>query len=130
MYSTLKLNLQATPEEDLRAAFDLLEGEGFYDRSSSDESMVGIRRAREALLERQKDYIDFWMQEGAYKDDTPEEQEEDKDHFNWRDSIGISIYGSGGWNRYMVQVDGTIGFSRMHGPGKAEDAGALGFEVC
>ena len=42
----------------------------------------------------------------------------------------LTIYGMGGWNRYYVNTDGTIRFSRFHmGKNIIDDVKALGFII-
>jgi len=51
-------------------------------------------------------------------------------HLNDTPKTTVTIYGMGGWNRYYVNVDGTIRFSRFHmGKNIIDDVEALGFIV-
>ena len=45
------------------------------------------------------------------------------------DTVGGTIYGAGGWHRYMVQADGKVLYSGMHGREDAPKAEELGFEI-
>ena len=45
-----------------------------------------------------------------------------------RETLSDTIYGAGGWNRYIVRYDGEIIFSRYHSTaGRIEDAKNAGF---
>ena len=51
-------------------------------------------------------------------------------HLSYTPKTTLTIYGMGGWNRYYVNVDGTIRFSRFHmGKNIIDDVEALGFIV-
>lgn len=44
------------------------------------------------------------------------------------ETLSDTIYGAGGWNRYIVRYDGEIIFSRYHStPARIEDAKNAGF---
>ena len=51
-------------------------------------------------------------------------------HLSCTPETTLTIYGMGGWNRYYVNVNGTIRFSRFHmGKNIIDDVEALGFIV-
>ena len=102
------MNLFSTSEDDLKAAFDLLEGNGFFKRSAaaSDEYSVGGIRA--------------WLKGKTYA-------EEDRGY------VAATIYGAGGVHRYHVRNTGEIVFSKSHssnwGRNYVKEAADLGFEI-
>jgi hypothetical protein len=116
------LNLLTTPEEDLEAAFDLMEGKGFFRMSASDDHEHTVKKARERLTKYLKE---------LEEDDDPEWtlEEREKDKMYW----SHCIYGCGGWHRYFVRGDGTIDFSAFHAnfpkDKKAQDASDVGFRI-
>jgi len=81
-----------------KAAFDSVEGEGFFDRSleyGGQDSIKGVMA---------------YLAEGG-------------EHYS-----NLCIYGAGGFNRYFVREDGTIVFSERHAhSGHTAKAVAAGF---
>jgi hypothetical protein len=45
------------------------------------------------------------------------------------DSAVYSVYGNGGWSRWMIMRDGEVRFSKFHDPDKAKKAEAVGFRI-
>ena len=74
----MSINLLTTPEADLQAAFDLLEGDGFYAASAADAYYEHLGGVRKALAHPER--IDGFL----------------------------VLYGRGGWHRYFVRTDGTV----------------------
>jgi hypothetical protein len=110
--TTDTLNIFYSPQEELRAAFDLMEGEGFFDESMGTTHWSGC-----TLL----DFL-LWHaeQEGRFclqgdRRDLP--------------CHGPVVYGSGGLHRYFIGADGTIWYSWRHGAYKDKDAEAVGFRI-
>lgn len=99
----LGMNLLHDTLADLRAAFDLCEGEGFFDRSLSDDR--GTDQSIGAVIKTIKSK---WQQPEC--------------------SIGLVIYGSGGFHRYFVGKDGEVIADPYYGL-SPEKARAVGFKV-
>lgn len=97
------MNLLKDSISDLRAAFDLAEGEGFFNRSLADDR--GTDQSIGAVIKTIKSN---WQQPEC--------------------SIGLCIYGSGGFHRYFVGKDGEVIADPYYGL-SAETATALGFKV-
>jgi hypothetical protein len=95
----------------LSRAFDDMEGIGFFDESLDRENGSSLGDAYEMVATHEP-----W-----------DDEEDPKD-------ILMSVYGAGGFNRYLITADGSILFSKIHAtlpsPDVAIDrAMALGFEV-
>lgn len=109
------MNLFLNSFEELAAAFDALEGDGWWVRSfNRSEWSPGL-----GLL---------YSVEGAYgkleKLMSPDAYQPEPDYVIWE------IYGSGGWHRYMVFPSGDVQFSASHArPEKTQLAGELGFTI-
>ena len=110
-------NFDRDSESVLKAAFDAVEGQGFYDHnkySKGDQtidSVIGqllkLREAKEASSELYEDYDDNYVID--------------------------TIYGNGGVHRYPVRLNGNIAFSAMHANYPSEEhiekARQQGFEI-
>jgi hypothetical protein len=118
--ATVFLNLLCTEMSELEAAFDLMEGDGFFKSSATDG---GSRHSIKAALGRLQNHF----REIEESDLTPEEVEDENRYWCH------VIYGNGGWHRYMVRGDGTIEFSAHHAhwpkENKIRDAESLGFRI-
>ncbi len=106
-----QLNLLTSDPEDLQAAFDLMEGEGFYKQS------MNPPRWADVFADNLKNAIDWLTGKGCW---------------DYRESdempIGFAcIYGRGGGHRYFVRPDGRLDYSLHHGRSKGADAESLGF---
>jgi hypothetical protein len=97
------MNLLKDSIAELRAAFDLAEGNGYFDRSMADE-----RGHDQSLGSVMKTLKSDWKQ--------PEY------------SLGLCIYGAGGWHRYFVGKDGEVIADPYYGL-DAKKAAYLGFKV-
>ena len=124
------LNLLSSSEEDLKTAFDLMEGNGFYNYSNN-KPEYSIQSVKKELIKLIKEKNDFFERTGEWMNATEETIKMFEDDFKDETlTIGVSIYGSGGINRYFVKKNGDILFSRMHGDKKTtQNAQDLGFEI-
>ncbi len=77
---------------------------------------------------------DHWLErvlEGKNEtfNDAIEALKEGPGMFDEPDDTVTSIYGDGGWNRYIVFFNGNVEYSKRHGPAQADDARVLGFKM-
>jgi hypothetical protein len=102
----MTINLLTTPEKDVEAAFDLIEGNGFYARSKADT--FGVDESIGAVLNS----IKFRREEFHIQP-------------NGRAMRYLRINGFGGWRRYFVDEKGTVFADPWYGidPKKAIDVG-------
>jgi hypothetical protein len=146
-----KLNIFTAPEDTLRHAFDSMEFRGFYDDSKKGGSSVDLATWKDAHsrirehhqmaldeLERvkkggQSDTPDLYEDTGMSREAIIAELEKDLERFGPDRSIGMSIYGKGGINRYTISYGGDIYFSADHAnypkDRTVEKARSLGFGV-
>jgi hypothetical protein len=67
-----------------------------------------------------------------WRDKNDEYRKNPADHWLVRpeDDVVDSVYGAGGWNRWMVRLDGSVELSRMHATEHdRERAKTLGFRI-
>lgn len=122
-----------TNYDDTLLAMAEIEGEGWLDRQlratedmqlTAPNMLKHIRRKHEDVAEYKKDL----------ETETDPEEIKAIEHYldifgDLEDPVGDSIYGSGGWNRYIVRGTGEVLFSRQHGGEDTEKAKALGFNI-
>ncbi len=105
------INVLEDPD-NAKAAFDLMEGEGWWDgsihadRYGKDHPMYANSLAA-------------WI---AYRSWNYHEEQPKYSH-----GFGPEIYGSCGYHRYYIKKDGTAVYSVHHGQDDADDAKSLGF---
>ena len=144
-------NILTSDEGDLRIAFDLIEGEGFFDRSNNptsernlhltikgwhdyykkikDERVRALAEIERVEAGGQSDSPKFLEEKGKRRDEILAYLREDYDEFG-TDSIPYTIYGRGGFNRYYVGYDGVIWFASSHASWfQTRDARDLGFAI-
>ena len=128
-----EMNLLTNYDDTLLAMAEI-EGEGWLDQQlrvtedtqlSVPNMLKHIRKKHEDLAEHEKD---------LETETDPEEIESIKHYLDifgdLEDSVGDTIYGSGGWNRYIVKGTGEVLFSRLHsGTEDIEKAKELGFKI-
>ena len=132
------LNVLTTPQAELQIAFDLMEGDGFYNYTMSAKpgghsyefSLIGAIDRMNKHRQMVNDITNITGDYGDLKND-PEDWEWWKEQYSPDDIISGAIYGNGGWNRYFLKGDGTILFSKMHATTRraVQDAADLGFEI-
>jgi len=92
--------------EDLRLAFDAVEGEGYFDRQ---EAQPGSN------LSLAQDAWDSWIVKlNDLIINDPEEATYEVENSSMSPIRNGTIYGSGGWHRYFVTKNGDIVFSAGH----------------
>ena len=106
------LNMFLSTEEELRKAFDAVEGGGFYDRSSN-------RKGTSCLCTIK----DFWDQFQKLMDKGLLENPS-------KNQRVLIVYGRDGGHRYFIYENGRIMFSKGYGSLRnIEKAREVGFEI-
>lgn len=106
-----QLNLLTSDPADLQAAFDLMEGDGFWERSMGEpaEDFIGATNIRTA---------NNWLRGEGYWLDRHDDE----------GPRGFAcVYGAGGGHRYYIRPDGRVDYSLHHGMSLRKDAESLGF---
>ena len=112
--SIAELNLLISNPWDLRVAFDLMEGDGFYDKSRNGPSEDCMHATN------LKTAFDWLTKQGHWSD-----YEEDEKLTGY-----VIVYGRDGGHRYFVRPGGRIDYGVMFGLHReADDADALGFNL-
>ena len=107
-----EINLLTTSQEDLETAFDLMEFEGFFEKDMNPNEHTYPDSVKHAY--------DWLLHKGHYSD-----YEDDEEMMG-----SVTVYGSGGGNRYYVRPDGRVDFSVQHAiDSKSRDAKSLGFNL-
>ena len=108
-----------TPKDELRRAFDFVEGQGYFDRLQPGHFELALN-AWLRWVEKWKRLVIEDPEEAAW-------EASDIEKSAVRDAI---IYGEYGWNRYFVVKSGEIVFSKSHAaPGTVEKAIEAGFRI-
>ena len=113
----MSLNVDTDREADIIAAFDLMEGKGWFESVRRDNALSGpsVYSFDHVCAGRK-----LRISEGAYRSEDA------------NDVVG-TVYGNGGWNRYYSLVNGDVAFSEYHAGYPRErtiaNAKALGFVV-
>ena len=100
------MNIFADNSNELAAAFDTLEGAGFFARSLAKTEWPGLGRMVAFITEKRQTM--------------PVENQNE---------VAGDVYGSGGIHRYFVTFAGEVLYSAEHGARQIEVAEAVGFKV-
>jgi hypothetical protein len=120
-----------TNYDDTMLAMAELEGEGWLNRqlSATEDDQLTVPNMLKYIRRKQKD-VEEDMAELATATDPKTIAYLERMLARWEtDTVGDSIYGAGGWHRYIVQADGKDLYSAHHGRTDADKAAELGFEM-
>ena len=109
-----KFNLLTNYEETIRAMAEV-EGEAWFNKDQNSKKTDYTTRGAIEHLKRLAAFDEELRSEGK----EPEES----------GNAVYSVYGNGGWNRWMIMRNGEVKFSRFHNPQRAGEAEAKGFEI-
>jgi len=109
-----KFNLLTNYEETIRALAEV-EGEAWFNGDQKKKNIENTTRGALEHLKRLAALDEELRSEGG----EPEESE----------NAIYSVYGDGGWNRWMIMRNGEVRFSRFHNPEKSGEVETRGFKI-